>query len=205
MDPKRYFVTAIGTDSGKTIVSSILVEALKADYWKPIQCGYPRDTETVQDLVLNKISTFHDERYLLKTPASPHFAAQEENISISKNDFDLPLTDNHLVVEGAGGIMVPFNDHDYIIDIAFKLDLEIILVANLYLGSINHTLLSLKYLEDQQLNVKGLVFNGPTNPSSEAIILKKCKYPFLLKIDQQDAINQNVIIKYAKRLNEYGI
>jgi len=205
MGQKRYFVTAIGTDSGKTIVSSILVEALKADYWKPIQCGYPRDTETVKDLVSNNISTFHDERYLLKTPASPHFAAQEENISISKNDFDLPLTDNHLVVEGAGGIMVPFNDHDYVIDIALKLDLEIILVANLYLGSINHTLLSLKYLEDQQLNVEGLVFNGPTNPSSEAIILKKCKYPFLLKIDQQDAINQNVIIKYAKRLNEYGI
>ena len=128
----NYFVTAIGTDSGKTLVSSILVEALKADYWKPIQAGSPADTETVQSLVSNEISQFHSETHRLKLPASPHAAAKYEHLYIQLDDFVLPETSNDLIIEGSGGVLVPLNDQDYVVDIAKELDLEIILVANLY-------------------------------------------------------------------------
>ena len=95
----NYFVTAIGTDSGKTIVSAILTEALRADYWKPVQAGYPTDSETVQKLVSNSISKIHPETYLLKTAASPHAAAKLEGIDIQLKNIIIPQTENNLIIE----------------------------------------------------------------------------------------------------------
>lgn len=196
----NYFVTAIGTDSGKSLISSILVEALKADYWKPVQAGAPGDTETVKSLVSNPVTKFHPEAHRLKMPASPHAAARYEHLHIQLDDFVLPETENELVVEGAGGVLVPLNDEDYVIDIAKELNLQVVLVSNLYLGSINHTLLTIDYLERNGFKIKGLIFNGEANPESERIIEQKSGYKVLLRLPKLSLINKEVIQYWADEL-----
>ncbi len=196
----NYFVTAIGTDSGKTLVSSILVEALKADYWKPVQAGMPTDSETVQDLVSTGQTKIHPETHLLKLPASPHAAAKYEHLSIQMDDFVLPETDNEIVIEGAGGLLVPLNDQDFVIDIAVALNAPVILVANLYLGSINHTLLTIDYLKRNNIEVKGLIFNGESNPESERIIEKHSGYKVLLRLPKLGLVSKGVVQYWADEL-----
>lgn len=197
---KRYFVTGIDTDSGKTLVSAILCEALQADYWKPIQAGLPRDADQVKGLISNPATTIHPERFLLKTPASPHASAKIDNIQIDLNDFQLPATKNNLIVEGAGGCLVPINDTHFIIDLIKKLDLEVILVADLYLGSINHTLLTIEALVRRAINIKGIVFNGEHNSESERIILKHSQLQLLCHIEKEKTIDKAIVKKYASIL-----
>ena len=199
----NYFVTAIDTDSGKTMVSAILCEAWNADYWKPIQAGLPKDSDTVQSLISNTASRFHPERYLLKTPASPHAAAKFDRVDIKLTDFILPQTTNTLVVEGAGGCLVPINDQNFIIDLVTRLKTEIILVADLYLGSINHTLLTIEAIQKRKLPVCGIVFNGEPNPESERIILQHSGLRCLLNITKEVTIDKWVIRKYAQHLNHH--
>jgi dethiobiotin synthetase len=199
---KRYFITAIGTDSGKTVVSSIITQALQADYWKPIQSGQPRDTDTVMTLVHNQKSVFHREAYLLSIPLSPHAAARLEEIEIHIANILLPDTENTLIIEGAGGVLVPINDEHFVIDLVPRLDAEVILVANIYLGSINHTLLTIRELERRKLRVKGIIFNGPENKESERIILQHSGYRQLLRVHQEKAITPEVINRYALKLVE---
>jgi dethiobiotin synthetase len=196
----NYFVTGIDTDSGKTLTSAILCEALQADYWKPIQCGMPRDAETVQSLVSNTRTVIHPEKYLLKTPESPHAAAKIENLSINITDFILPNTLNNLVIEGAGGCLVPINDAHFVIDIPVKFNIPVILVADLYLGSINHTLLTVNLLKQKSLYVSGIIFNGVPNPESERIILRHSSYKKLLLIHPAEAITKEIVKKYAAQL-----
>jgi len=196
---RNIFVTAIGTDSGKTIVSAVLCEALSACYWKPIQAGYPRDTDTVSSLVSNSSFKAFPEKYLLQTPASPHAAAKIDGVTIGLNDFTVPGREL-LVIEGAGGCMVPINDSNFVIDIAGHLDCEIVLVSNLYLGSINHTLLTLHLLRSKNMNIKGIIFNGKANEESERIILHHAGLPCLLRISQEPAFEKERVSHYAKEL-----
>jgi dethiobiotin synthetase len=196
----RYFVSAIGTDSGKTLASAILVEALKADYWKPIQAGLPRDTDTVQALVTNTQSQFHPEAYLLQTPESPHAAAAKQGIAVDIKEIALPQTDNALIVEGAGGLMVPLNEKDFVIDLIAQLDMELILVVNFYLGSINHTVLSFCELSRRKIKIKGLILNGPINEDSKRIILQQTNAPVLLEIAQEPVLSKEVVAVYADRI-----
>ena len=167
---KKYFVTAIGTDVGKTLVSSILVNALKADYWKPIQCGNLDSTDS--DFIRNHTNAWvHPERYCFKMPASPHIASIEENENIELKKISIPNINNHLIVEGAGGMMVPLNDkNDLVIDIAKQNNLPLIVVSSFYLGSINHTLLNLEYAKQNKLSVAMLIFSGEIVPSSLSAI-----------------------------------
>ncbi|MFM9841085.1 MAG: dethiobiotin synthase [Cyclobacteriaceae bacterium] len=194
----NYFVTAIGTDSGKTIASAMLCKALHADYWKPVQAGYPRDTDTIKSLVPD--CTIHPETYLLNTPASPHAAAKIDSVHIELENFALPKTNNSLIIEGAGGCLVPLNDHDFVIDIPAKLNIPIILVANLYLGSINHTLLTVQLLKQRNLSVTGIIFNGKSNPESERIILKHSGYKTIWHIKEEAEINSDVIAAHAEKI-----
>lgn len=198
----NYFITAIGTDSGKTVASAILCEALQADYWKPVQAGLPRDTETVKNLVSNKKSVFHPEQYLLRTPASPHAAAKIDKVDIRLENFSTPKTNSTLVIEGAGGCHVPLNDHDLIIDLISELKAEVIVVSNHYLGSINHTLLTLEALSLRKLPVKGIIFNGETMAESERIILLRSGFKCLLTIQKESDITPEVVKKYATLLKE---
>jgi dethiobiotin synthetase len=198
---KNIFITAIGTDSGKTLVSAIFCEALGYSYWKPIQAGLPRDTDTVSSLVSNPRFKVFNEKYLLKTPASPHAAAKIDSVNISISNFDAPSREN-LLIEGAGGCLVPINDNEFVIDLAAHLRADIVVVANLYLGSINHTLLTMHLLSSRNLSVKGIVFNGPTNPESERIILKHTNAPCLLRVGQEMSIDKALVRKYAVELQK---
>jgi dethiobiotin synthetase len=198
----NYFVTGIDTDSGKTFASAILCEALQADYWKPIQAGTPRDADTVTSLVTNNSFKVHPETYRLNTPASPHAAAKIDNILISLSNFKVPKSDNTLIIEGAGGCLVPINDHDFVIDIISHLQAEVILVADLYLGSINHTLLTIEALRNRNITIKGIIFNGESNPESERIILLHSQLKCLLRIAKEDNIDKHTVKKYASQLKE---
>ena len=197
---KGFFITAIGTDSGKTLVSAIFTEALRADYWKPIQAGFPTDSDEVKRLLSNSESKILDERFLLRTPASPHAAAKVEEIEINLEDFEQPVSDKPLIVEGAGGLLVPINDNHVVANLIEKLKLPVILVSNLYLGNINHTLLSAHYLKQTGIEVAGLVFNGPENYESERIIEKMTGYRVLLKIPELPTINRETVKNYAYQL-----
>src|SRR5688572_15175125 len=141
----NYFVVGIDTDSGKTLVSAILCEALGYDYWKPIQAGLPKDSDAIKNLV--PTVTIHPEIYFLNTPASPHAAAQIDGVQINIETILLPNSNKGSIIEGAGGCLVPLNQTDFVIDLFPKLNAEIILVADLYLGSINHTLLTVQLLK----------------------------------------------------------
>jgi dethiobiotin synthetase len=194
----NYFITGVGTNIGKTIVSAILTEALETDYWKPIQAGdlENSDTDKVKNLVSNKKSVFHKEAYCLTQPMSPHAAAKMDGIEINLNEIQLPTTNNKLIIEGAGGLMVPLNDNTLIIDLIEKIPAEVILVSQNYLGSINHTLLSIESLQARNINIKGIIFNGEENTDSEEFILSHTKVNCLGRIKQHAVINKEVILSY---------
>jgi len=194
----KFFVTGIGTDVGKTIVSAILTEALQADYWKPIQSGDldNTDTDKVKKLVSNPISVFHPSSYCLQTPASPHYAAELDGVTIDIMKIKEPKTKNHLVIEGAGGIYVPLNTQHTILDL-IQPDYKVIVISRHYLGSINHTLMTLEVLKNKGLEVCGVVFNGQENPASEKIILQKTGVRMLGRIEPEPYFDQNVVRYYA--------
>lgn len=194
----KFFVTGIGTDVGKTIVSAILTEALQADYWKPIQSGDldNTDTDKVQKLVSNPLSVFHPSSYRLQTPASPHYAAELDGVNIDIKKIKEPKTKNHLVIEGAGGIYVPLNVQHTILDL-IQPDYKVIVVSRHYLGSINHTLMTLDVLKNKALEVYGVVFNGQENPASEKIILQKTGVRMLGRIESEPYFDPNVVRYYA--------
>ena len=196
---RKLFVTGIGTDVGKTVVSAAMVEGLKADYWKPVQCGELENSDAmkVQSLVSNTDSEFHPESYRLKGFMSPHAAAKLEETEISINTIILPDTDNHLIVEGAGGLMVPLNDRDTILDLMLELNCEVVVVSRNYLGSINHTLLTLEVLKARGASVAGIVFNGEPNTETERIILETSGIPCIGRIGEEKEITKKVIDKYA--------
>lgn len=169
----KYFVSGIDTGIGKTLISAIITEKLQADYWKPIQSGdlHQSDSSTIESLISNTKTVIHPEAYRLTQPLSPHLSAKLDGVSIKLDKMLLPKTENHLIVEGAGGLMVPLNDSDLIIDLIKKLKLEMILVSENYLGSINHTLLSLAMLKAYNVPVKGIIFNGEENTETQRYIL----------------------------------
>jgi dethiobiotin synthetase len=195
------FVTSIDTDSGKTLVSAILCEAMRADYWKPVQAGFPRDAVTVRQLVTNTDTTIHRETFLLNTAASPHAAAKIDGVDMRLSDFKLPPTDRDLIIEGAGGCLVPLNDSEFVIDLAAHLGATVILVADLYLGSINHTLLTAEALHRRGITPVGLIFNGDPNPESERIICHHTGFEVLLHIRREGAINPEIVKQYAELFN----
>ncbi len=194
-----YFVTGIGTNVGKTITSAILTEALRADYWKPVQAGDldNSDSHKVKDLISNDRSIFHQEEFLLSQPMSPHAAAEIDNKRISVKSIKRPKTSNDLVIEGAGGLLVPLNHKQTIADLISHED-HIILVSRNYLGSINHTLLSLEVLKNRGLNCFGIIFNGQPNEASEEVILKMSGVRFLGRIEEEPYFDRNVVKEYAE-------
>jgi dethiobiotin synthetase len=164
MSQQRIFITGIGTGVGKSLISAIITEALQADYWKPIQAGLDEGTDsgTVKNIISNEVTRIHPEAYRLKMPASPHIAAAAENITIDINKIQqsIPNSNNpYLIIEGAGGLMVPINQQQFIADIITTLQTPVILVSRNYLGSINHSLLTAKVCKDLNIKVIGWIFN----------------------------------------------
>jgi len=195
-----YFITGIGTEVGKTIVSAIITEALEADYWKPIQAGEldNSDTHKVKNLVSNNNTVFHPNSVGLQTPMSPHAAAEIDGVKITSAKINRPKTSNDLVIEGAGGLLVPISSKETIADLINPSD-KIIVVSRHYLGSINHTLLTLEALKNRGLNIFGIIFNGEKNDTSESVILKMTGVSFLGRIDNEPYFDKNVVREYAER------
>ncbi len=199
---KKYFITGIGTEVGKTIASAIITQALKADYWKPIQAGEldTSDTMKVQSLVSNEKSKFHTEKYRLNEPMSPHASAKKDNITIDINQIDTPKTNNHLIIEGAGGLLVPLNNKDTILNLIKKTKCEVILISKHYLGSINHSLMSIEILKKNNIPIKGILFNGEENKETEDIIVKMTGINVLGRIEIIKNLNRKKIDDIAEKI-----
>nr|WP_321221120.1 dethiobiotin synthase [uncultured Psychroserpens sp.] len=197
---QTYFITGIGTEVGKTMVSAIVTEALKADYWKPIQAGELNhcDSKKVQDLISNTNSKFHENSYALQTPMSPHAAADIENITIELKKIKPPKTKNNLVIEGAGGLLVPLNHKDTILDL-IKPNYKVIVVSRHYLGSINHTLLTINLLKEKGFDVS-IIFSGNEHKTTENIITTMTNVNVIGRIDEEPYFDKNVILEYAEEL-----
>jgi dethiobiotin synthetase len=195
-DNRPLFITGIGTGIGKTFVSAVLTEKLQADYWKPVQSGdlETSDTVTVKSLVSNTKSIFHPETYRLTQPYSPHKSAAIDGVIIEKEKFVLPKTDNRLIIEGAGGLMVPLNKDFLIIDLIRQLNAQVILVSQNYLGSINHTLLTIAALKQYGISITGIIFNGERNANSEDYVLEYSGVKLLGHLPAYNSINKAVII-----------
>ncbi|WP_075343441.1 dethiobiotin synthase [Tenacibaculum agarivorans] len=199
---QKYFITGISTEVGKTVASAIITEALEADYWKPVQSGdlAYSDTHKVQQLISNSRSVFHKNSYALQTPMSPHASAEIDGITIDINEIKEPSTENNLVIEGAGGLLVPLNDEHTILDL-IQPDYKVIVVSRHYLGSINHTLLTLNLLKDKGFDIS-LLFSGNEHPTTESIIKKMSGVPVLGRIEEEPYFDKNVIKEYAEKFKD---
>ena len=205
---KPLFVTGIGTGIGKTLVSAILAEALEADFWKPIQAGMEEETDSnwVRNMVTNKKTNIHPETYLLKMPASPHIAAREEKLKIElgkiRASFEAIYTEGKLlVIEGAGGLMVPLNEKEFVSDLIKKLQADVILVSRNYLGSINHSLLTASVCRNLELAVRGWVFNDQYL-NYEQEIVNWSGYKKLGSVPKAMDINKRFIQQQAELLKK---
>jgi dethiobiotin synthetase len=197
---KQFIIAGIGTEIGKTVTSAILTAGLKADYWKPVQSG---DIATGDAYWIRKwvpSATVHPSTYALTQPLSPHSAAEIDGVRIELEAFKKP-TENTLIIELAGGIMVPLNDRDTNLDLIKQLGLPVILVSKNYLGSINHTLLSYEMLKKEGVQMAGIVFNGPENPSGEKFILNHTGLPLVLRVNTENELNEAVIASYADKIH----
>ncbi|MBF0448551.1 MAG: dethiobiotin synthase [Magnetococcales bacterium] len=185
------FLTGTDTDVGKSVVAAWLMLRMGADYWKPIQAGLQGETD---QQVVRRLSglpdhRFHPSLYNLNAPLSPHESARRDGIQIELDRFNLPQTSNPLIVEGAGGLMVPLNDQAMIIDLIQQLRLPVVLVARSTLGTINHTLLSLSALRARSIPVVGIVLNGPVNPENRQAIHRYGQVEIIGEIPRLSPLN----------------
>ena len=198
MKHQKYFITGISTEVGKTVASAIITEALQADYWKPIQAGELEDSDShkIKKFISNKKTVIHPNSYALKTPMSPHAAAEIDGVTVELSKISTPNTDNTLVIEGAGGLLVPLNNSDTILDI-IKLDHKVIVVSRHYLGSINHTLLTVNLLKEKGFDV-AIIFSGNEHKTTEEIIKKMTNVTVIGRIDEEPYFDKNVVKEYAE-------
>lgn len=197
----RYFVTGIDTEVGKTVVSAVLAQALTANYWKPIQIGDldNSDSHKIENLVSKKI-VIYPESYRLSQPLSPHLSAKIDQKEIKLKNI-VPPSSTKLIIEGAGGVMVPIDEKGtYITDMLSFCDAEVILVTKNYLGSINHTLLSIQYLQSKNYKIKGIVVTGEENKETEAIITKNTGVPILFHVPFTDELSKQFIKEQATKI-----
>ncbi len=197
----KLVITGIGTDVGKTVVSSIIAEALKASYWKPIQAGDLDNSDSIKVDRFTDNVTVLPEAFRLSEPMSPHAAAEIDGVEIAKDDLDLPEVEGNLIIEGAGGIMVPVNSNGLTFaDIIERWNLPTIVVSRHYLGSINHTLLTLEVLQSRGVTIEGLVFVGAENKATEEIILKSTGVKFLARIPMAKELNKTFVLEQAESI-----
>lgn len=191
-----FFITGTDTDVGKTVASAWAMLHLEADYWKPVQCGFDPSTDikSVQAMTGLPAERFHAECYRLGAPLSPHEAAKREGVQIDMMAFTLPKTDRPLIVEGAGGLMVPLNKNFFVVDLITHLNLSAILVCRSGLGTINHTLLSLEALAARGITVEGIIMSGEKSPHNREALEEYGHIPILAELDHMDVINEEALL-----------
>lgn len=202
---RKLFVTGIGTDVGKTVVSAVVTEALSADYWKPVQSGDldNSDTDKVAALISNDRTKFWPEAYRLPLPLSPHASAASVGVAIRLDEIKLPpVTNDLLVIEGAGGLFVPINERQTVADLIDQLDCEVLIVSRNYLGSINHTMLTVAALKARKCPILGLVFCGESTPSSESWIRDNCGLKVLFSVPWTDDVNRRWVRDVASSVRK---
>ncbi|HBV17106.1 dethiobiotin synthase [Chryseobacterium carnipullorum] len=201
----QLFITGIGTEVGKTICSAVLTQYFKADYWKPVQSGDLDNTDSHKIESWTKDTVCHPETYRLQLAASPHQSAREENIEINLNKFQLPKTGNKLIVEGAGGLMVPLTDEIFMIDLIERFNLPVALVVRNYLGCINHSLLSIMALKQRKLKLEYLIFNGAFPPDTERVICnfikRETRIIYIPEIDQATKVSIKAAAEQLTKTN----
>ena len=202
---RKLIVAGIGTDIGKSVISAILCQKLKADYWKPVQAGNLEftDSDFVGSLTSSAIVKVHPETYRLKLPMSPHAAAKKEGIEIKLDEIVLPETNSALIIELAGGLLVPLNTHQTNLDLIEKLALPVVVVSKYYLGSINHTLLACHILKQQGITIEGILFNGHENRESKEIILSMTKLKSLGDVPEINHISAESIRNMGDKLRGF--
>jgi len=171
----RLIVSGTDTDVGKTVFCAALADALGANYWKPVQAGHEDGTDALRVMDLSGLAPERilPERYVLNTPASPHYAARLDGITIDDHALlPPPPGERALVIEGAGGLMVPVNDDTLFIDIFARWKLPLVLCARTALGTINHSLLSIEAVNRRDIPLLGIAFIGDEQAESERIICK---------------------------------
>ncbi len=202
---KPIFITGTGTGVGKSLIAAIVTEALQADYWKPIQAGYAEGTDSllIMQLLSNKKSHIHQELYKLKMPASPHIAAKAEGKKIKIKDIlkHLPVTKNQLVIEGAGGLMVPVNENEFMLDIIKKLNVRVIIVSKNELGSINHSLMTAAILKREKIDVAGWIFNEDYL-NYESDITNWSGYPLIDSVKHLPLISRETVKTEADKIRK---
>lgn len=195
--PQSFFITGTDTGIGKTVVSAMLALGLRARYWKPVQSGLDEETDTqfVRRVTELPDAYFAEERFRLTAPLSPHASAAMDGIEIHLHDFTLPTAtpEGRIVVEGAGGLMVPLNSTQMIIDLIAYLNLPAVLVTRTRLGTINHTLLSIEQLRQRSIPVAGLIMNGPENTLNHEAIEHYGKVPVIGLVKPLDAVNPHTL------------
>lgn len=194
--PQKLFVTGTDTDIGKTVVSSILVSGLQAAYWKPIQAGRDpiTDTEFLKRTTGLPDAHFYEESFNLTEPMSPHAAAEIDGITIGFDDIREPNTaQKHLIIEGAGGLIVPVNDDQYVIDLIAHFGYPALLVAKSGLGTLNHTLLSLEAMRNRNIPIFGVVLAGERHDSNEEAIIKYGKIERLFRLPILPELNPDSV------------
>ena len=194
------FVTGTDTGIGKTLVSACLVRAWNAGYWKPVQTGLasePDDTATVTTLAALSPDRVQAPRHALQPPLSPQAAAALEQVTITLDDFTLPAMASPLVVEGAGGVLVPLSETTLMIDLIARLGLPVVVVARSGLGTINHTLLTLAALRGRQLPIAGVILSGPPNPGNRLAIQRLGGVPVLAELPWLDLVDSDAISHLA--------
>lgn len=198
----QIFIAGTDTNVGKTVVSSWICLHSGFSYFKPIQAGAEEETDSE---FVGRLSSrnIYRESYLLKSALSPHLSAEIDNIKIQPNSIKIPA-ESHLVIEGAGGLFVPLNDKYFIIDFIVDRSLPVILVARSTLGTINHTLLSLEAMRARDINVLGVILNGPKNPGNLHAIENFGHVPVLAEIDHLSDISPEILasIKLPGRLSQ---
>ncbi len=203
---KRFFITGIGTDVGKTVASACVSEALQADYWKPVQAGDLENSDSLKVQRLAPAANVLPEAFRLTQPMSPHAAAARDGVEITVDQLQLPVTENNLVVEGAGGLLVPFNAQgNTFLDLAMRWKLPVIVVSRHYLGSINHTLLTIELLKREKLEIAGIIFVGNENPETESIIRQITGVEILHRIPETDSVDSAFVrsqaAEFRKKIN----
>lgn len=197
---QRFAVTGIGTDVGKTVVSAILAESLQANYWKPVQAGDLDNSDSIKVERFTSNVNLLPEKFKLTEPMSPHAAARIDRVQIAKEDLNLPAVSGNLIVEGAGGLLVPFNDDGLLFaDLLEYWGLPTIVVSRHYLGSINHTLLTMETLKKRGVEVAGIIFVGNENNETEQVIKSVTGVKVLGRIPIAKELNDKFIQEQAKQ------
>ena len=199
----KFIICGTDTDVGKTLISSFFVRGLKSFYWKPIQSGIETETDSQIILRLSEIKKekILKEAYIFKRPVSPHWAAEIDEKKIDINLLKLPPTDGSLIVETAGGVMVPITRNFLQIDQIKKWDLPVIIVCRSSLGTLNHTLLTIEALKKRNIKILGLIVNGKKHFDNPKTLQEFSKLPIIAEFPRISNVDKNNLDKLWQELN----